>query len=242
MAENELDVYQLTQWKPNGYIQRTEILPMMSLTLLWPVPSLVPAAPVEPKSIWFKESWISISPLFLPRASAGVIIWLLEFISVATSSVKACSIMSPNTADLPWKHFHGGFLLITFFSGFYLCFIHIFITQILYQLKLLFACVCQLPFYYLRKKDYKMFALIFFSFYGHTCSIWKSLGQGLNWSYSWDLQQPRQHQIWAVSVTHTVASSNTGSLTHWARPGIEPSSSYRQHQVLNPWATTDLLL
>ena len=33
----------------------------------------------------------------------------------------------------------------------------------------------------------------------------------------------RQHQI-----------GNTRSLTHWARPGIEPASSGTLHQVLNP--------
>ena len=40
--------------------------------------------------------------------------------------------------------------------------------------------------------------------------------------------QPWEHWNWVASVT------DTGSLTHWARPGIEPPSSERQHQVLNP--------
>ena len=31
-----------------------------------------------------------------------------------------------------------------------------------------------------------------------------------------------------------LACSNTGSLTHWARPGIEPTSSQVQHQLFNP--------
>ena len=42
------------------------------------------------------------------------------------------------------------------------------------------------------------------------------------------------HQIQAPSVTCIAAFSNTGSLTHWARPGIKPASSWRQHHVLNP--------
>ena len=36
--------------------------------------------------------------------------------------------------------------------------------------------------------------------------------------------QPQQRRIWAASVTYTMAHGNTGSLTHWARPGVEPTS------------------
>ena len=46
--------------------------------------------------------------------------------------------------------------------------------------------------------------------------------------------QPQQHRIPATSVTHTIACGNARSLTHWARPGIKPSSSQRQCQILNP--------
>ena len=38
--------------------------------------------------------------------------------------------------------------------------------------------------------------------------------------------QPQQHQIWAVSETYTTAYDNTGSLMHWARPGIKLTSSW----------------
>ena len=40
------------------------------------------------------------------------------------------------------------------------------------------------------------------------------------------LPRPQQLGIWATSVTYTTAHSNTESLTHWARPGIEPASSW----------------
>ena len=40
------------------------------------------------------------------------------------------------------------------------------------------------------------------------------------------MPQPQQHGIWAKSETYTTARSNTGFLTHWARPGIEPASSW----------------
>ena len=38
--------------------------------------------------------------------------------------------------------------------------------------------------------------------------------------------QPQQYGIWAMSVTYTIAQTNVGSLNHWARPGIEPTSSW----------------
>ena len=38
--------------------------------------------------------------------------------------------------------------------------------------------------------------------------------------------QPQQCWIWDMSVTYTTAQGNAGSFTHWARPGIEPASSW----------------
>ena len=38
--------------------------------------------------------------------------------------------------------------------------------------------------------------------------------------------QPQQCGIRATSTTCTTAHGNTGSLTHWASPGIEPASSW----------------
>ena len=40
------------------------------------------------------------------------------------------------------------------------------------------------------------------------------------------MPQPQQRRIWASSVTYTTAHGNTRSLTHWARPGIEPAFSW----------------
>ena len=51
--------------------------------------------------------------------------------------------------------------------------------------------------------------------------------QGLNRSYiSGPTSQPQQCRIRAVSATCTAAHGNTGSLTHWVRPGIKPISSW----------------
>ena len=62
-------------------------------------------------------------------------------------------------------------------------------------------------------------------------------GQGSNRSYScWPMPQPQQWRIQAVSVTYTPAHSNARSLTHWARPGIEPASSWILVGFFNCWA------
>ena len=74
-----------------------------------------------------------------------------------------------------------------------------------------------------------------FSFYCHTCGIWKFPGQASNQSCSCQpMSQPQQHQIQATSATYATACDNTGSLTHSVRPEIKPSSSLTPCWVLNP--------
>ena len=77
--------------------------------------------------------------------------------------------------------------------------------------------------------------LFIFSFDGHTCGIPRFLGQESNQSCSCQpAPQPQQRQIWAASTTYATACSNTRSLSYWVRPRIKPTSSQRQHRVLNP--------
>ena len=50
--------------------------------------------------------------------------------------------------------------------------------------------------------------------------------------------QPQQRQIRAASVTHTTVHGNAESLTHWARPGIEHTTSWflvRFVSTAPPW-------
>jgi len=45
----------------------------------------------------------------------------------------------------------------------------------------------------------------------------------------WSPAYARATATWdprAVSATYTTANGNIGSLTHWARPGIEPATSW----------------
>ena len=53
----------------------------------------------------------------------------------------------------------------------------------------------------------------------------QSRGSNQNCS-CWPTPLAQQCGIWVTSVTYTTAHSNAGSLTHWARPGIEPVSSW----------------
>ena len=43
---------------------------------------------------------------------------------------------------------------------------------------------------------------------------------------------PQQEWIWATSVIYAAAKGNARSLTHWAQPGIRPTSSETK---LDPW-------
>ena len=57
----------------------------------------------------------------------------------------------------------------------------------------------------------------------------------LSYGY-WPTPQPQQCWIWATSATYTTAHCNARSLTCWARPGIEPASSWRLVEFDNCWA------
>ena len=48
----------------------------------------------------------------------------------------------------------------------------------------------------------------------------------------------QQHQTQAASATYTTACGSARSLTHWARPGVEPLSSWMPVRFLTRWATT----
>ena len=49
--------------------------------------------------------------------------------------------------------------------------------------------------------------------------------------------QPQQYRIWALPVTYTTTLGNAGSLTHWARPGIKPISTWILVGFVTCWAT-----
>ena len=50
-------------------------------------------------------------------------------------------------------------------------------------------------------------------------------------------QEPQERQSGVASATYTTPHSNTGSLTHWERPGIEPATSWFLVRFISaaPW-------
>ena len=52
------------------------------------------------------------------------------------------------------------------------------------------------------------------------------------------MPEPQQLGIWATFVTYITAHSNAGSLTQWARPGMEPATSWFLVRFVNHCATT----
>ena len=60
--------------------------------------------------------------------------------------------------------------------------------------------------------------------------------QGRGWIRATSSSHSHSHRnTRAMSVTNTTAHSNAGSLTHWMRPGIKPSSSW----ILIRFVTTE---
>ena len=72
---------------------------------------------------------------------------------------------------------------------------------------------------------YFLFIYFFFCFLLLGPHVWHMEVLRLNWSCGCQPKpQPQQHMIWAT--TYTTAHSNARSLTHWARAGIELTSSW----------------
>ena len=70
------------------------------------------------------------------------------------------------------------------------------------------------------------FVFFFFLFSLATPVAYRGSQARSNQSYSHQpMPEPQQHGIRAASATYTTAHGNAGFLTHWARPGMEPTSS-----------------
>ena len=62
-----------------------------------------------------------------------------------------------------------------------------------------------------------------------------AIAPGLSYSH-WPTPQPQQRGIW----THTTAHGNASSWNHWARPRIEPTSSWVLIGFVNHWAAKEI--
>ena len=80
--------------------------------------------------------------------------------------------------------------------------------------------------------------LFFFFFLGTHLWHMEVPRLGSHWSYScWPSPQPQNTGSEPESAAYTTVHNNTGSSTHWARPGIEPASLWILLEFLNCWAT-----
>ena len=78
----------------------------------------------------------------------------------------------------------------------------------------------------------QVFLVLFVLFLGLHLEPMEVPGQGWNRSGSGQrTPQSQQHRIRATSAIYTTAHGNTRSLTHWAGPGIEPTSSWLRIRV-----------
>ena len=78
----------------------------------------------------------------------------------------------------------------------------------------------------IKQNSFSAYFFFLFSFLGPHRGIWKFPGQGSNQScICWPTPQPQLCRIRATSATYTTAHGIARSLTHWVRPGIEPTTS-----------------
>ena len=84
-----------------------------------------------------------------------------------------------------------------------------------------------------------LFVCLFLSFLGlHLWHVaFARLGSNQSCSHL-PTPEPQQLGIWATSAIYTTTHSNARSLTHWARSGIEPASSWILVQIHFHWAMT----
>ena len=61
------------------------------------------------------------------------------------------------------------------------------------------------------------------------------LGVGLELQLPSYPKAKQQRQIWAPFATYTTTCGNSGSLTHWVRPGIKPTSSWILVEFVTCW-------
>ena len=93
-------------------------------------------------------------------------------------------------------------------------------------------CIVILP----SQKVEIIYTSFFFSFFFLQLHLWHREVFGLGVELELQLRatpQPWQHRIWHTPATYATAYGNARSLTHWARPEIEPTSSQRQCWIFN---------
>ena len=103
------------------------------------------------------------------------------------------------------------------------------------------SCITFFPFFFLNDFYFFHYSWSFRSFFFFLLVFLGPHPQqfpqlGVKWKPQHQpMPQPEQHRIRTTSATYSIAHSNTGSFTHWARPGMELMSSW----ILVWFATTE---
>ena len=87
-----------------------------------------------------------------------------------------------------------------------------------------------------------LFFGLFYLFRASPLTYGNSQARGWIGAMAAGLSQPQQCGIWATFVTYTTAHGNAGSLTHWARPGIEPISTWMLVKFISTEPRQELLI
>ena len=82
------------------------------------------------------------------------------------------------------------------------------------------------PLYLKWAATQQVFFSFFFSFFLSFFLFFPPIFRAANQCSRWSTPQPQQYQIRAASATYTTAQANAESLTHWAMPGIELTTSW----------------
>ena len=105
----------------------------------------------------------------------------------------------------------------------FICYLYIFFDAVSIQIFYKFLKICWLfSFFFLSF----FFLLIFYFFRGIPVAYGSSQGRGWMGATAAGLHHSHSNMGSKPHVTYTTTQGTTSSLTHWERPGIEPTSSW----------------
>ena len=95
----------------------------------------------------------------------------------------------------------------------------------------------QFFFLFLSKNSF-YYLFIYCLFRATPAAYGSSQARGWNGTVATGLHHSHSNAGSELSVSYTTAHGSAGSLIHWARPGIEPATSWMLVRFVNQWATT----
>ena len=186
-------------------------------------------------------SWMFIFMSFIRFVEVSAVISLnalrISF-SVPSSRTSWCACWSA------WGRPAGSIGSAPFFQAFFFLLSSLHLTSLVASSSLIRSSACsKLPPLNSSSEFFFSFCFIYLFIYSF-CFLGLHLWHmevprlGLNQSCScWPVPQPQQRRIRATPVTYTAVHRDARSLTHWARLGIEPTSSWILVRTINHRST-----